>query len=357
MHFWRKIVYQLEPLLTLEDMKGQRDALFTHGTIFVPPKVTIGWMPEDMLLGFRHVCPVNAQRETTVLFYPRPKGWDVIMPSTVVPMRGIVESDWELRHDSGSSVLTDFLQLAEISDEEILTASSSNDIAAFAKKWGPLWICRTAVHTTRMECYWQPETWVLDASDATSLPSDFFRDQKKDPCRWLPMEEVGVFVHKAREVRALFEALTLLQRNEPVPASLWRLVLRPGLIPWSTSDIMDAAKAPLDEQRQGLFFVLRGQITHSSEPRVMLGWDNGPKLHIVPRTPGFIHVVMTTLVQLLCQAKGGVQCDECGRFYMRSGRRPRTSGRNFCPDCGARASKRQWAQRKRDTAHHLQGNA
>jgi hypothetical protein len=346
-------VYSYEPLLTLEDIKGNRDALFTHGTILVPPEVTVEWMPGDMLLWFRDLCPMNAHRETTVLSYPRPQGWDVLMPSTVVPMRGVIQSGWTIHHDSGNSALTGFLPLAKVSDEEILTEAGANYVATFAKKWGPLWLCRTGVHTTRMECYWQPELWLLDTSDMGSLPSDVFRDQKQDPCRWMPMEEVGAFVHKAREVKAIFEALTLLQRNDTVPASLWRLISRQGPSRWSTSDIMNIAQSSLDEQRWWLFHALRGRITSSSEPRVRLGWDNGPKLHIVPRAPGFIHVVMTTLTQLLCQAKGGDQCDGCGNFYVRTGKRPRSGGRNFCHLCGPRESKRQWAQRKRKTVHHL----
>ena len=66
---------------------------------------------------------------------------------------------------------------------------------------------------------------------------------------------------------------------------------------------------------------------------------------------GFIHVVVFTLAQLLCQARGAYQCDGCGNFYIRSGKRPQTGKRNFCPQCGKKASKRQWAQRQRQEAN------
>ena len=157
------------------------------------------------------------------------------------------------------------------------------------------------------------------------------------------MEEVEVFLQKARQVKTLFEAIVRLQNGEPVAESLWRLM---GVHETQAPPLATASR---DEQFRTLCSVLRVHLYWCSEFRIGLGWDNRPKLKIVPPL-GFIHVVLFTLAQLLCQARGVYQCDGCGNFYIRTRKRPQTGKRNFCPQCGPTASKRQWAQRKRQDA-------
>jgi DNA-directed RNA polymerase subunit RPC12/RpoP len=39
-------------------------------------------------------------------------------------------------------------------------------------------------------------------------------------------------------------------------------------------------------------------------------------------------------------------CDGCGKAYVREGRKPAKGRKNFCPECGDKASKRLWARKK-----------
>jgi hypothetical protein len=163
----------------------------------------------------------------------------------------------------------------------------------------------------------------------------------------MPIEEVAVFVQKAKEAAAMVEAMRRLSNGELVPEWLWQR-MRHG-------SAAEVARYPHDHQLETLFFLLYARLEMSNMLRVRLGLENGPKLHIVPQF-GFIHAVTLTLVQILCRAKGVYKCEECGTYYERSNKPPGPKDRNFCEHChGGKdkhgrprnlASKRQSAQRK-----------
>ena len=333
-------MYKDEILQTMwEDEAGKRSPFFMDGMLSVPPTVTVAFLPAAPQRGpfrWHHLGPVNAQGETPFLVYPLPEGWTSPMPDTVVREEDLMTSGWTWQRDS-RNVFGDYLRLAEVSDGDMRTEAGCTRVVNFAKKWGPLWICRTPIHPK--ECYWQPamlRPWTSRDTDRISL--DRLRLIKRHPCQWLPWEEVASFVWKAREVRLIFEAIITLQHGDLVPESVWR---RLGF-----QHAAAIAEYPRDAQRQLLFLSLYPVLEYQSTPRVRLRWDNGPKCIIVPG-PGFIHGVFLTLAQLLCQARGVYQCDECGNLYVRPGKRPQTGKRNFCSSCGAKAAKRQWAQRQR----------
>jgi hypothetical protein len=263
----------------------------------------------------------------------------VPLADTMLAYEGLLTNGWSWR-ESSTGVFDDFLRLADVPDTAMLAEEACSKVVAFARKWGPLWLCRTPIHTE--DCYWRPDISVLSwtSNNPRDIPPEWLRYQKKNHCQWIPMEEVDVFLQKARQVKTLFEAIVQLQNGDSVAKSLWRVI---GIHEARASALATASR---EEQLMMLCTVLRIHLYWCSEFRVGLGWDHGPKLKIVP-PPGFIHVVLLTLAQLLCQARGVYQCDECGNFYIRTGKRPQTGKRNFCRQCGSTASKRQWAQRKR----------
>ncbi len=61
---------------------------------------------------------------------------------------------------------------------------------------------------------------------------------------------------------------------------------------------------------------------------------------------GFPPAVWMSVAQVVSNAKGLLQCDGCGNYYVRRGRKPAAGRRNYCPACGKKAAKRDWA-----TAH------
>jgi hypothetical protein len=342
-------VYQLETLLAVwqEDEAGKGSSLFTDGSLCVPPTVTVEYYlstarPWNFRLR-RRSGPVKEQRAIPVLCYPLPEEWQVPLSGTMMAYGGLINQGWKWR-ESSTGLFNDFLRLADMPDRDVLTEEVCSKVAAFARKWGPMWICRTPGHG--QACYWRPDISLRAATSVVRWTANsprgrepaWLRYQKKNPCQWIPMEEVAVFLQKARQVKGIFEAIVRLQNGEPVSESLWQLM--------ELQRASDRAPESREEQLWMLCSLLQIQLSWGSEVRASLGWDNGPKLKLVPPL-GFIHVVVFTLAQLLCQARGAYQCDGCGNFYIRSGKRPQAGKRNFCTKCGKKASKRQWAQRQR----------
>jgi hypothetical protein len=257
----------------------------------------------------------------------------------VVYTYGFLEAQWRFVSDS-TSVLYDFLKLAHT---DVMEETGFKAVANFAHQWGPLWLCRTPQHTNN--CHWRPEVSLSMPLHKPDDLEDIFPSgipgvgyQMQYPCIWYPLEEAAVFVQKALQVQTVLSAAELLQRNSSVPASWWQ---RMG---WGKAS--EITRAPTEEQRKILSFIVHFNLGLSRGPQLGMEWENEPKLIIAPPL-GFIHVVWLAVAERLCEAKGVYQCSECGKFYVRSGRRPRTSSRNFCPSCGTKAAKRQWARRKR----------
>jgi hypothetical protein len=121
----------LEPLLAMaDDVAEQRGSLFRDTTLWVPPAVTLGWMPRERLHWQRPDCPVNTRGQTAVIFYPPPEGWDELMPSTAVPDMGLIKAGWKPQRGV-SDVFNRFLRLAAIDDKEIFKDKNLNTVADF----------------------------------------------------------------------------------------------------------------------------------------------------------------------------------------------------------------------------------
>src|SRR2546426_9452928 len=273
-----------------EDTNKRHGSFFRPAeSIVTPPWVAPEWMPVDQLPRHYHVYLRSEQGQTPVLRYPLPEGWDVPMSSTAVPDAGLIQAGWTRRGDS-KDLFNDFLRLAK-PDIDLRTEEGLHTVAAFAQKWGPLWLCRTALHGPH--CYWWPEIWLGgDPKDTTEIRPEWAPYQKKFPCHWRPLEEAGAFVQRAKEVKALFEAILRVQSGDTVPETLWRAM---GI------NIEGEGIEDLASQFQTfLVWHLQARLWQR-EPYVTLGWGNGPQLKMVLHM-GFIHVVHLILAQELCQA-------------------------------------------------------
>src|SRR5262249_15164717 len=58
----------------------------------------------------------------------------------------------------------------------------------------------------------------------------------------------------------------------------------------------------------------------------------GPQLRMASQL-GFLPAVWSETAQLISGVHRLYCCDECGKFYQRTGRKPKEGQRNYCPEC------------------------
>jgi hypothetical protein len=237
----------------------------------------------------------------------------------------IVDGGWHYKGSQGSLLLSELLNLAPAWEEKPTDAVLEREapkVQRFVERWGPLWRCMRPSHSALWvgRCYWEPG-WLR---------------QRTENCRWYPAEEVSAFLQEAQRAKAVLEAAKHLQKGCVIPEPI-----KQHLVHWRRSRLR-TVEQQYHLVSSTIHYYLWGG------PWVQFDWRPGalPKLDIVTET-GFIHVVWMHIAQLLCNVRGFAQCDGCGAMYAREQRKPRADQRNFCPDCGTKASKRLYAQRRR----------
>jgi hypothetical protein len=329
----RKIELVLvDHLLTSE---GGINSLFggVH-TVLVPPHITTAWLP-----------PV-ANRETEAnrptLLYPFPSSWSEnwLKELTETQKQAPREIDWQVYSwgpifrdvdfsalesigwrwlTQTEGMLNEFVGLAFEEVTEEVTENAIDQVRRFAKKWGPLWQCR--IHP--FFCHW---------SQRGLLTQD-------DRCGWAPGEEIREYIRKAWEAKAVLTIVTLLQNNSPIPEYCWK---------WLYMNSHTNTRQELQTRIENLLNVY---LLGNGGPTLRAAWDKGSGLKLTLQTDiGFIHAVWMEIAQALCHGRGFIQCDGCGSFYLREGRKSKVGQRNFCFTCrkGNRGTKRLSAQARRD---------
>ena len=217
-----------------------------------------------------------------------------------------------------SGLLNDFVRLAhENLPEEAFPDSVIEQVVTFVRKWGPLWLCRTPEYMGHgRRCFWEPRQAIYWGGTTTL-------------CSWRPVEEVYEFLREAREVKATIEALGELRRIR----------------------LQEENSQRLSRQMDALVTTVRTRLAWHGSLRLEMRWprrSDAPKLHVVSKV-GFIHVVWLEIAQLLCEAKGPLQCDNCRVWYFREGRRPKAGQHHYCPTCreNDRGAKHLSKQRER----------
>jgi hypothetical protein len=219
-------------------------------------------------------------------------------------------------------LLNAFLQLAKDETLDPTTCEAlAERVQAFVTSWGPLWLCRNASH--RIRCVWSSEG-VLE--------------RPENPCTWVPTEEIREFHEHAWRVRAVLEAAAALHRGESIPQKL-----RPWLM--SVPD-----NNALEEQWEALGLSVNDYLWTLGGPHIALRWREKPHFKLeMHGGMSFLGAVWLQVAQLLCNAKGLLQCDDCHQFYVREERRPKSGQPQYCLSCkkGDKAAKRQHARRRR----------
>lgn len=244
--------------------------------------------------------------------YPTPSSWGDVVSSfeLVFDPRELEEAGW-IRRDDTTGLLEAFVALADGTPERI---------RRFALKWGPLWRC-----VNHQGCFWTPYT-------TPRLPFG------SSYCSWIRAEPLSEFRRRAVQVKAAFDAAACLLAGKRVPAECWR-VLSPS---WGPV----AERRGVPEQRRFLAAVVNAYLTLPGRTSLHMTWGpSNPKASLtIDFGLGFFGLVWLQIAQLITGARGLFVCDGCGRPYIRAGRRPRAGERNYCPQCGKAAAKRDWAR-------------
>jgi len=218
-------------------------------------------------------------------------------------------------------LLNEFLGLAQ----EEVTAKALSKVVAFVKRWGPLWLCRTPGHDRNLfgHCYWSRPVHECYAYE--------------EPCSWDPFESAVTFIEEARQANAVLTAARLLWENKPVPEGVWD-TLKPKnfLDPYMTvsrSRLLALSDIPFPHRKLYLSLIVTEHLSDLGTPRFLLQLTPDRKLLLVNGL-GFIRSVWVEIAQGLGNVKGFLQCDGCGDWYLREGKRRAKAGqRNYCLKC------------------------
>jgi len=270
-----------------------------YGELWIPPTVTISAKGDDWVVYPVPDLRVPIGRLTAFQF------WNTFK-----------DAGWRERDTGGAfpdnqELLMRFINLADAPTESI---------RRFASVWGPLYWCQT-----HRDYCWKPAQII-----------------EKNECRWLGREPVNVLRQVAGELGAAFRIAASLTEGTPVPADAWRMI--PGC------DLFESQK-PVSDQKMWLT-----QIINENLRKRGVGWSfvwkenrTEPELS-VDSGFGFIGIAWFQVAQLLTGSRGIYVCSGCAKPYVRRSKRPKSSTRNYCPDCGSKAAKRDWIREKRATA-------
>lgn len=230
---------------------------------------------------------------------------------------------WKEIYECPENLLGDFVGLKDAPDE---------GIAAFAQKWGPIWLC----HKHR-DCLFAPWSW--------------YESPSVHDCLWYPAEPVSAFRQLASQVWSLYNLGCRLLKGEAGLDSDWCNIGHPEFTPPTGRYVEDI---PIGWQRQWLSGALNHWISLSGLPSLILDWhsdtegiteqDYAPKMAIMPGL-GFFPLVCLHLAQCVCGLRQVIFCPGCTNFYDHTGDRPRKGRIYLCKVCKYRTKGRRYSQK------------
>lgn len=266
-------------------------------------------------------------------------------PSRPLPSR------WWVR--AGPSMLTDFLELG---------GADAEQVAAYARRWGPLWVCDDhalpvghAVDGSPLSFGGEPcraipkvhwlaggDTFAAGGEAYVQVPGGRLRrfrsaDDLDLPEGWWWVEPVDAWRRLAGRMRALLLAAARLldEPDRPLPEETWvqaRQATPTGTPPRGA----ESAVAESEAQQQVLGRVLEGWLVRA--PCTMtVEWPTGahPRWSMTPfGLAGLFGALVFQMVGAFT-TRALVGCDGCGRFFEPT-RRPQPDRRTFCPECRER---------------------
>jgi hypothetical protein len=261
------------------------------------------------------------------LRYPLPAGLATPVPMAQLREMAMLRQDvlhpigWRQTEEM-DDLLPDFLRLA---------SGTLREVADFASRWGPLWLC--AAHAN-----------CALAGDGLGAA-----------CFWFSQEPIAAWRREAQAAKAVLEIGSRLN-VEAVPYEVWQRL---------DMDREQFERMKLEgdrrQQAQVLAGLVQARLDGPWRPRVCLsssvGNDAGDAVStmmVLDTGLGFRSAVWHQIAQLLCRLDEVYICDGCSRPYQRGIRKPRPDQDNFCPDCrkDSKAAKRLWAVRNREKMKH-----
>lgn len=203
--------------------------------------------------------------------------------------RWLIKHGWR-RQENLKNLLNDFVNLPEVAPGSEVAPEIADKYAAFAKKYGPLW------------------------------EYEFCGKGKQY------LESWGQ-VH--REVVAAFNIAAALKEGKETSPQDWKVLF-------------------LESPPQGVQRGLLARIISDNLKDVGFGltWNDSIELTFDTHL-GFLNVLWMQVAQMLTGKLSLCVCDGCGQVYIRRGRVPQAGRKNFCTECGVKASRRQWWQKNK----------
>jgi len=202
----------------------------------------------------------------------------------------------------------------------------------------------------------------------------------RETCGWIPIELIQEYLTEAQRAKGVIDACLKLRESQHVHESVWRKIYKKA----SPEPEIAARREALIQRHAapcyGLSTEHNIQQYHlhwnsSPEQGVRFGWSllidlinyhiaksgglapclvddstrQGPQLRIAAQW-GFLPAVWSEIAQTISGVHQFYCCDECRRFYQRTGRKPKEGQNNYCPGCreaGHKGSKKDSKARKR----------
>ncbi len=231
----------------------------------------------------------------------------------------LLDKGWKKKTDT-DGLLNELLKLANGGEEKI--------IEGFVLKWGPIWKCGT--HESS-QCFANP----------SKLKPDCFL-----------LNKVEDFVNLAKTIESILKISESLRNGSPADEGLWN-TLSESMENLSIGDYENSFFV----QRIIISGLINNYLSAPCGPGFSFDWvtNDTPKLTIGTGID-FSHAAWLQLAEVIVRAKGLYTCDSCGKAYIRHKKRKPQKGRNnYCDDCGKgqKASKRIWAERKRNERNQI----
>jgi len=205
------------------------------------------------------------------------------------------------------------------------------DVVRFVRRFGPLWICSHGL----------PFTHRTGGVDDTIF-FDLDPDQERCWDLWDP-EPLSVWFGWVETARAILTIASFLHGDSIAPPEEWdraSQLLNPGYREKGAEEI---------EGDLGFARVYCGDLIWAwldmCDISPKMEWDPQPNFYLLPKPFSFGNLGLQ-LSQAVMRSHGLAICSGCSNPYVRTGRKPQAGRRNYCPDCGPKAARRD-AQRER----------
>jgi len=260
-----------------------------------------------------------------------------------------------------------------------LAAGDNQDVLRFAQKWGTLDICRHGLPASHVpERVWRSITEVTgvwrEVNEATGAINEDVADSY-NPCRPAGLrrlrEPVEAWRHFAGEAQAILNISASLHQAKRAPIEMWapleamfgvpaaamlgeQLAEGGAEPPDGTLATRSAAaevqvrrprRSTIDEQRMVISRTVQTWLEWG-DVAVVFNWT-GTATSIEFGSHCLFGALALQLALAVARSQGLAVCMNCGRAYPPL-RRPAPGRNSYCDlsDCGSKAAKRDWAQRK-----------